>query len=665
VKAGCTMARVFLIAALLLAIGSTAGAYNDQQHQGMTAIAYKAMVGAALENGCNAPIDFAGGTPSEHIDDYPGAIACNTSDAVCQARWADFLQQNERAIRYLRGVDSFLAVSTKCPPGLDPTGPLGQVPFSVNPDYFRSANCGVDATVIKKPSFPDHRCSAPALLCDPDSIYQYIAPDDHTGDILGYWATEADHDLSTVGIGIKPVLPGVGHALQDLNTVAQDTAGALLIPLVCGFEAIFGGDDCLNDAKSLADDVTPIDDIDAAVPVLFPQHLSDFLGLWHFIDIYDTDSPCDDVRGMLYERAGPQTTPDALDMLIMIGTDLGGLTLDAGESKGTQYFSITNPTDGDPASCRRERSDWEFVPFGHLVFSPVDNLGLYGWQTFLEQPGAHEARSLGWPLHAIGDSVAPHHVTATTGWGHRPFEDSAEQNWGRILYQDVTDVGQRRTAQYAQLRRILLWGFGYWQAMADLRAARPGASDLHKIPIRAFVTRVASDTYAETTDAGGAPGWPFDQTLSVPYFISVGGLKQATIDHYKTDFFVTKERALLERGAGAILAFLSSVGQLGAPFTTSARCGTPGALFGQCGAADTCDTGCCVPAAAPSSCNVSCSRAGCPPSKAFCPSTCGPDAGCDTSGCCVPTACNDACTQHTDCAPGAACDGGCCGPVVN
>src|SRR5262249_30235191 len=153
------------------------------------------------------------------------------------------------------------------------------------------------------------------------------------------------------------------------------------------------------------------------------------------------------------------------------------------------------------------RPEWELAPMGHIVFSPVDNLGLYGWKGFVEDPSAHVAKSLGWPLHAIGDSVAPHHVTGTTGYGHRPYEDSAEQNWNRILYQDLATIPEVRVAQYQQLRRIIEHGFAYWQIMNDLRASHPGGP-LQAVPIRSFVTRIAQDTYVETTEPDGSPDWP-------------------------------------------------------------------------------------------------------------------------------------------------------------
>ena len=656
---------VIATALAFLTAGAPAGAYNDQQHQGLVALAYKALVGAALEGGCSSPIDFAGATVTGGLTDFPGAGACPTGEQACRDLWDDFLRQNERAIRYLRSIDASLPRSNSCPELLVHTGTLGQVSFSVNPDYARGASCGVDHTLIQNLGEKQRRCSAPALLCDSRSIYQFLAPEDHVGDILGYWATEPDHDVSVTAVGVKPVFPGVGTTLQTIDEVATNALGALLIPFVCGFELLFGGDDCVNDAKALADTAVPVDEIASAIPVLFPRKDADFTGLWHFFGLPDSNSPCDDVRGMLYERAGPQTVPDALDLLILIGTELGGQTIAFNESTGPSRFNITNPGDGDPPSCRRDRADWEIAPMGHIVFSPVDNLALHGWREFTQAPGGRVAASLGWPLHALGDAVAPHHVTATTGWGHRPFEDAAEVNWNRMLYQDLADTADVRREQYHQLRRILEHAFAYRQILDDLRSGRPAGSDLNAIPVRAFVSTVAAHTYAAVTDPDGSPRWPFNPVLSVPYWVDLG-LRQATIDVYRDADSVDRQRQLMERGAGAMVAFLSATGQFGAAFAPAPRCGGPGSpLFPSCGASSACTGGCCIPAV--TDCPEVCSRVNCAPGSIFCTSTCSAGTSCDPSGCCVPTSsCGTAraCRDANDCSAGSDCSGGCCGSPI-
>lgn len=644
----------------VLTTARPAHAYNDQQHQGMVAVAYKAMVAAALEDGCAAPIDFQGGTPSAGIKDLPDAAVCGANTVGCQADWNEFLRQTERSMRFLRGIDAGLPHDDQCPALLSTAGNLGQIPFAVGTQYHRDGGCDLVHARIAPPGEKTRFCSSPALLCNESSIYQFLAPDDHTGDLLGYWATEADHDPSTVALGFKPVNPLLGKALDEADEAVETGVAAALIPIVCAWDYLFGdGDDCIKHARSLADAATPLDEINGAIPVLFPRHDFDFLGLWHFIDVVDDDSPCDDVRGMLYERAGPRRVPDALDVLIMIGTDLGMQYISYDESTGTRLFNITDPGDGDQPSCNRERTDWEATSLGHTILAPVDNLGLFGWKEFA-LAGARKARSLGWPMHAIGDAVAPHHVLGTTGWGHRPFEDSAEWNWPRVLYQDVTPISALRVAQYAQLRRILVQGFAYWRRLAELRATRPASATFNAIPIRAFVTELARQTAADATTVGGLPAWPLDPTLSVPYWVDQAGSRTYSIEQYTDADDVVRTRALLERGSAATVAFLTAVAQLGAPYAPADVCGSPGATFAECGASSACSAGCCVPdVSVAATCFESCDRTGC--TGTYCPSTCSSGKTCDQSGCCVLSPCPDAaCESVSDCGTGFRCEDGCC-----
>jgi hypothetical protein len=255
-------------------------------------------------------------------------------------------------------------------------------------------------------------------------------------------------------------------------------------------------------------------------------------------------------------------------------------------------------------------------------------------------------------------------VLGTTGWGHRPFEDSAEVSWDRILYQDLSSASAVRTAQYAQLRRILVGGFQYWRRLAELRATRPATATFNSIPIRAFVTELARQTAADVTTPDGLPLWPFDPTLSVPYFADVAGSKKASIAAYLDDDDVVRTRALLERGSAASVAFLTAVGQLGAPYVPAAVCGSTGATFDECGSSGACSSGCCVAdVSAASLCAQPCDHSAC--TGTYCPSTCSAGTTCDASDCCIPSVCpDDACESKSDCGTGFTCSSGCCDYVV-
>jgi hypothetical protein len=595
------------LTALMLGAASQAPAYNDQQHQGMVALAYKAMVGTVLEAGCSTPIRFDGAPPPS-LRSMPDLLPCPFDSATCQGRWQQYLDEVGVAVRHLRTLTAGLPepIFEICP---DPRGAqLKDVGLAVHPGYGpeRGPGCAVDTR--------DDQCSGAPHLCDAGSIHRYLAPDDHTGDTLGYWATHPDHDEDVTAIGFKPLNAGGGAvAVDSINDTLEATATAIFVPFVCLAEFLFGDGDCLDDARSLADQAVPIEELSSVVPVLAPQKNADaFTGLWHFVQLGAGSHECDDRQGVLYPQAGP-LRPDEIDLAFVALADMLGLTLSYDESAGPRRFNITNPGDGDRPSCARGRAEWELETFPHVPFSPLDNLALWGWKDFActltgEDPNAscavasapanRRAEMLGWPLHALGDAVAPHHVVGTTGWGHRPYEDAAEENWPRILYQgEDADVPR---LQYEQLRRILVHGFVYREHVAQFRAQRPATGSHGVLPIRALVTQVAADTHREVFESGtGLPPWPYQAGVSVPYAIPNTlkfGDRAIAKALYGDEATVDRTRALMERGAGAIAAMLAAVPQLPGtpPVTGTSACGA-GSVFGQCGAFQTCTSGCCLP----------------------------------------------------------------------
>jgi hypothetical protein len=610
-------ALFFFTVAVLVVPAAAAHAYNHDQHQGMVALGYKAMVAASLEKGCASPIDFGDSDLPASLRTLP-EDACLTELASCQARWTQFLEEIDRGIRFLRSIGSSLTAPGATCGGRDPrsgANTLGEVVWGIDRYYNREP--GVELGYCGIPPDATEACSSPLGMCDDGSIYRFLAPSDHTGEVLGYWATGPDDDGSVTALGFKPTsAAGLGKTVNELNEALETVGGALLAPLACAISFFRSGDlDCLDDAKSLADDVIPLEELTGLMPVIGAVRDADALaGLWHFQDLVeDAHSPCDDQRGILYEDAGPQRVPDALDLSFVILGDLSGLTLNFDESTGPQRFNITNPGDGDQASCERDRVDWEFTTLGHTDFSPLDNLALYGWNRFATEP-SFQAEDLGWPLHAIGDAVAPHHVAGTTGWGHRPFEDSASVFWRKIIYIEPPIGGDTRRLQYEQLRTILAWSFYYTQVLDELRAERPTGTVLQSVPVRALVTRVGSDTLARSTDPdSGAPEFPFDPTISVPYVVD-GMAGQLLTAVYGDEGSIQGTRELVERGAGASAAFLTTSWRVQGEtvLPPAPRCGDSGGFF-ECAPETECDDGCCEPSAP--TCTQPCQfDENCPPS---------------------------------------------------
>lgn len=584
-----------LLATALLA--RPVAAYNHDQHQGIVALAYRAMVAAADEKGlCETPIDFDGPAGPASLRDFYTSPCLDAVDG-CEARWNQMLDEIDYGIQYLHGLDASLAAPLAgCP---DPRGPgntLGQVQYGVDryydqhdPDHHSA--CGI-------PQYPDTSCTLPVGMCDADSIWRRLSRNDHTGDVLGYWAMEPDNDASVSVLGFKPTSALGGGAFVDAVDTALDGAAlALAVPLVCAFHFLSDGDfDCLHDAKKLADNAVPYDELLSLVPVLGEiRDAEAYGGLWHFQQsVPGASNTCDDRQGLLYEEAGPRLVPDAVDLGIMIVSDALGLTLNYDESTGPKRFNITDPGDGDEASCHRDRSEWEFQTLGHTVFSPIDNMALYGWKRFAAAPSARE---LAWPLHAIGDAVAPHHAAGTTGWGHRPYEDAAEIYWNKVLY--IENTLDKKRPQYEQLRRVLWWALYYARKLDEERATHPTGAPLNAVPIRAFITQIAADTLAFTTEKDtGAPLWPFDPLLSVPYVLDQAAKTQFLTVAYGSDFSIGRTRDMIERGAGATIAFLSSVWRVaGDPPAVPPLCdtGNPHAGLLDCTPGYCARGGCCIP----------------------------------------------------------------------
>src|SRR6185436_5920468 len=136
---------------------------------------------------------------------------------------------------------------------------------------------------------------------------------------------------------------------------------------------------------------------------------------------------------------------------------------------------------------------------------------------------------LGWPLHALGDAVAPHHLIGSTGWGHRPFEDAVDRQWWPIRY--VADPASNQVgdvaAQTVQVQRILSQAFKWRRFILDWRAKHPGKD----VPVRDLVTAVAQETLTELVAKGT---WPYGATAST-YYLAGGDTKENSISSYQGD----------------------------------------------------------------------------------------------------------------------------------
>jgi hypothetical protein len=378
-------------------------------------------------------------------------------------------------------------------------------------------------------------------------------PSNHAGAMLGLWGQQVDDEMTDTMLWIRPTntlfIAEFKAVLEDLTEYGLAIAFA---PFAC-LAALFSGSNCLDDARSAAHDVNPVTEIDEwaaeieksfidSLPVPFSgidgDDMFDMTGLWHFINVERGDGSFNDIGGMHYTHGGWRGGAvdiagigriDSMDYAIILGTDLIGLTVDADNAGGVKRYQQS--PDGP---LNRRKGDW-LLSLGHTEFEPLDNLALYGWRRFQRD---HDVSGLGWVLHAIGDSVEPHHGVAATGWGHRPFEEFTAFAWNEMLSESGVN-------HYFSMQRALEQGFSWWSYLDDAQLANP--SDL---PIRDLVTNLAYTTRASSD-------WALHNGVSVEFLVD--GTEERARDIYGGD--ADKVRGQVEMGIGATLAFLAKASQ--------------------------------------------------------------------------------------------------------
>ena len=421
----------------------------------------------------------------------------------------------------------------------------GELNYPVAIDFEDSGDCGagVDWT--------------PGGIFEPSPTFDRHGLD-HTGALLGFWTASVDRQMNDTHLWFRPTNAGaLGAAKKFVDDLADKALGALLLPIVCGLNCLFDDcDGCDDDAKDIADAANVLDDTSGWLPGIPGLDVSgaDWVGLWHHINMTPrATNQYDDRQGEFFEEAGPDFPPDAVDLVLMAAFDASGLSVNYEKSRGVANYQIASADDGHAATKIRNQSQWQFTTIAHTPFAPVDNLGYYGWRIFRDQPD-HPISSLGLPLHAIGDATVPMHVTATSAWGHRPFEDAQERLWTRIRQLEAPPAEQERL-----LRDVLLRGFEWWKFVRNWRVANPSrATDT---PVRQMTTELAKRTYdySMLTYQQTGQRWPFNRGLSTLYLTN----QDDAINQYK-NFANAADlaRPLFVDGMGASLALLVSASEI-------------------------------------------------------------------------------------------------------
>jgi hypothetical protein len=205
---------------------------------------------------------------------------------------------------------------------------------------------------------------------------------------------------------------------------------------------------------------------------------------------------------------------------------------------------------------QRTRGEWQSENIGALEFSPTDKLAEYGWKEFVDNPIT--AKYLGWPLHALGETVVPHHITGTMSHGHEAYERAIDDVYSEIKTGTKDEILEK--------------GFAWWKKYCYQNEMKT---------ISNMVVELATENRQMVT---GDWAWKDDESFNYTMVNFVGALEgiMGTKDEiaaraYSEDpDFVTNVRPLFVNASGAALATLMCASQLVEPPGQSADTECPG-----------------------------------------------------------------------------------------
>jgi len=557
-----------ILSALLLStltfssMSSVASAHNGLVHQQMTEFAYELMRTSGIIAGGKKPAPQIFETSWKQMQRLVG-VAPN---GIPQTEWDGFIKSLGLATEKLKTLPSSLPPpkSVECSQKLDSTkfcsqsffnsatppatwwqGKFGDIRLPVSKSYRSGSDCGVWFDWTAPEVFiPFNNCNTPNHYPD------------HTGTALGLWAKSVDDELNDGHMWIRPTSAGFQGTLNKFSDEAIKGGAMLgLIPIVCGTSCLLdvvglGGGackKCLKASQELGNKTPTPTDVQGFIPGGGDHTSDDYTGMWHFINMNSgLSNEFDDRQGLYYDEAGLDRIPGVVDMAIIAGGDLTGLSVNYDSSLGPKRYQIGNADDSHQNTDFRGLIGWQKYTIGHTPFEPVDNLAFYGWREFQKNP--NQTNLLAWPLHALGDATSPMHVIGSTAYGHRPFEDAQERLWPDIS----KAMGQ-------DLNNILLRAFIWRLFINKWRSAHAGHNA--DIPIREMVTALAQQTYSYSRKTQTTDAWPFNDDASFQYFVSD---KNKATERYMTSQIpnaVTLVVPLIENGIAAKIAFLSATAE--------------------------------------------------------------------------------------------------------
>ena len=653
-----TWTKHFLrLIALLVVLGfaQPAGAYKGGTHQEVVNTAWEVMLASqdpALTTGRNL---F---TTLEHA---PRSL--RTPDApLTQAEWDVFLSEIRAALLAINRMPSGLSSNSdsRCA-GIEPLRTLGRIAQRISTSYsgrdnlfrgddVKGNNCslvqnsrsGIYAQIGQGPVSQFSTREVPADFVP--GLAGEFGSTEGQGLALGWHSKAGDDCMEDVVLGINVAqilinfpIPFLGGL--SLRQVFDIALVAVALPVLC-IGSILGGDDCsLDSARNFAAKANPATALAGLVPPIDADITMGMLtGIPHFINAVGAPglphNSFDDRRGMLYDQAGPNFNPGAVDVAINLLLEKTGAVLDVDVGASDTHALLVDRYDlgpgvGDGHSeghHRRSKWEWNRETVGHTEITPLDNYAYFGWNQF-KGDRRRSVAALRWPLHALGDATVPMHVTSTTGWGHVPYEKAMNASLGAMRFDTGSAATVFHVSQLEQARRILGEAYRVRQRIKQRRSELGRTNDT---PVRDLITMLAQDTLVTVDLLGG--DWYCD-TCSVGDFAG----SDAATEHYLNEDHQSRMRVLFEKSSAYTLAFLMSAAEQPIEDPVCSETG------GACGP----DRDCCV---------GKCENSRCLPP----PRPTGPNA-CDENGHCPHGPCvNDYCEGGTECNKDSQCPDGQC-----
>ena len=302
------------------------------------------------------------------------------------------------------------------------------------------------------------------------------------------------------------------------------------------------------------------------------------VGMWHMMNVRrQGKGEFNDIPGTQLIHAG-QLFPGEMDLILTAATALGGLTYDAVHGKGDDRYG---PHD-DYSDKRDHYWDWQVDTIGVMEWSSLSSLGEFGWAEFTDNPTG--SRYLGWPLHAIGDTIIPHHIFGTTSWGHHAYESAMDEAWPRLFWGEEKSVSSEATMDGDKDEdevNIIRNGYKWWKEYCWDTSSWVNQTKKDLESAKELIEAVAIENAAYVNL------WAWDDWQSVAENTSDEGKMKKVNRYLAKDAFWENARSMVANSSGAALALLMCAADMvesdGSPSDTKCEEGYEYCMKWECG----------------------------------------------------------------------------------